>query len=320
VVEEHVGWLDDVVVDAHQDQFVASHTQLVPSDDVTDSAPSDRDFALTARVPRDLAHHRRRQVVELRRGGQALAGSYLYEGDGLITGWHSHEVHQIEYALHGIVEVETDSAHYLLPPQQAAWIPVGLEHQAVMNPDVKTVAVMFDPTLIPDAGDRARIIAVSPLIREMMIYALRWPVDRDRGDAESDNFFRTLAALVAEALDHEAPLSLPTSDHPIVAAATAYTKSHLESVSVEQVSRAVAVSERTLRRLFQECLGLSWRTYLLNARMLRAMALLAAPGQSVQATSSAVGFDSLSAFTRSFAQFCGETPSAYRRRVNGPAN
>jgi quercetin dioxygenase-like cupin family protein len=92
-----------------------------------------------------------RKVVELRRGGQALAGSYLYEGDGLITGWHSHEVHQIEYALHGIVDVETDSAHYPLPPQQAAWIPVGLEHQTVTNPDVKTVAVMFDPALIPDA-------------------------------------------------------------------------------------------------------------------------------------------------------------------------
>jgi AraC-like DNA-binding protein len=52
--------------------------------------------------------------------------------------------------------------------------------------------------------------------------------------------------------------------------------------------------------------------------MLRAMALLAAPDQSVQATSSAVGFESLSSFTRCFAQFCGETPSAYRRRVSGP--
>jgi AraC-like DNA-binding protein len=256
-----------------------------------------------------------RPVIELRRGGRAMAGSYLYEGDGLITGWHSHEVHQIEYAVHGIVEVETDSAHYLLPPQQAAWIPVGLEHQAVMNPDVKTVAVMFDPALIPDAGGRARIIAVSPLIREMMVYALRWPIDRSHGDDESDNFFRTLAALVAEALDHEAPLSLPTSEHPIVAAATEYTKAHLDAVSIDDVSRAVAVSERTLRRLFGECLGLSWRTYLINARMLRAMALLAAPGQTVQATSAAVGFDSLSAFTRAFTLFCGEPPSAYRRRV-----
>jgi AraC-like DNA-binding protein len=262
-------------------------------------------------------------VIDLRRGGRALAGSYLYEGDELITGWHSHEVHQIEYALHGVVEVETDSAHYLLPPQQAAWIPSGLEHQAVMNPDVKTVAVMFDPGLIPDAGDRARIIAVSPLIREMMIYALRWPIDRGTGSAAderaSDGFFRTLADLVVEALDHEAPLSLPTSEHPIVAAALAYTKEHLDSVTADEVSRAVAVSERTLRRLFQDNLGLSWRTYLLHARMMRAMALLAAPGQSVQLTSSAVGFENLSSFTRCFTQFCQETPSAYRRRVSETA-
>jgi AraC-like DNA-binding protein len=274
---------------------------------MTGSATSDRVLAETANLPR--------RVIELRRGGRALGGSYLYEGDALITGWHSHEVHQIEYAVHGVVEVETDAAHYLLPPQQAAWIPAGLEHQAVMNPDVKTVAVMFDATLFPQTDGRARIIAVSPLVREMMLYALRWPIDRPDGDAQSDDFFRTLAALVREALDHEAPLSLPTSDHPIVSAAMAYTKSRLESITADDVARAVSVSERTLRRLFAETTGLPWRTYLLHARMLRAMALLAGPDQTVQDTSTAVGFESLSSFSRAFAQFCGETPSSYRRRV-----
>ncbi len=255
-------------------------------------------------------------MIELHRGGRALGGSYLYEGDALITGWHSHEVHQIEYAIGGVVEVETASAHYLLPPQQAAWIPAGLEHQATMNPDVRTVAVMFDRELVTDGGDRARILAVSPLIREMMIYALRWPIDRPVGDAISDGFFRTLASLVSEAC-HEAPLSLPTSENLIVAAAIAYTKEHLDSVIAEDVSRAVAVSERTLRRLFQGTLGLSWRTYLLRSRMLRAMALLAAPTQSVQKTATAVGFDSLSSFTRAFTHFCGENPSTYRKKVGG---
>ena len=283
---------------------------------MTVSALSDRVLAESANLLAPSLHPARR-VIELRRGGRALGGSYLYEGDALITGWHSHEVHQIEYAIGGVVEVETASAHYLLPPQQAAWIPAGLEHQATMNPDVRTVAVMFDPELVADGGDRARILAVSPLIREMMIYALRWPIDRAQGDAVSDAFFRTLANLVSEALDHEAPLSLPTSEQPIVAAALTYTKEHLDSVTVDDVSRAVLVSERTLRRLFQDTLGLSWRTYLLHARMLRAMALLAAPGQSVQATSSAVGFENLSSFTRSFTQFCGETPSTYRKRVAG---
>lgn len=255
------------------------------------------------------------KMIELRRGGRALAGSHLYEGDGLITGWHAHDMHQIEYALSGLVEVETAAAHYLLPPQQAAWIPVGLEHQATMSPEVRTLAVMFDPDLVPHPGDRARILAVSPLIREMMIYALRWPIERASSDAVSDDFFRTLGHLVSEALDHEAPLSLPVSDHPIVAAAMAYTKEHLDTATVDDVSRAVAVSERTLRRQFEAELGMPWRTYLLHARMLKAMALLAAPGQSVGATSTAVGFESISSFTRAFTQFCGETPSDYRQRV-----
>ncbi|WP_431240330.1 AraC family transcriptional regulator [Mycolicibacterium aichiense] len=285
---------------------------------MTVSAHSARDLAGTAKVglssrPANIGQ------VELRRGGPVLAGSYLYEGDLLVTGWHFHDVHQIEYAIGGVVEVETASAHYLLPPQQAAWIPAGLEHQATMNPAVKTLAVMFDPELIPTAGDRARILAVSPLIREMMLYALRWPIYRSPGAAEddrvSDGFFRTLANLVAEALDHEAPLSLPSSDDPVVAAAMAYTKEHLQSVTLAEVCRAVAVSERTLRRQFQSEAEISWRTYLLHARMLRAMALLAAPGQSVQQTATAVGFDSVGSFTRAFSQFSGETPSSYRRRV-----
>ncbi len=276
---------------------------------MTVSAHSARDLAQTAR---NIGQ------VELRRGGRVLAGSYLYEGELLVTGWHFHDVHQIEYAIGGVVEVETESAHYLLPPQQAAWIPAGLEHQATMNPSVKTLAVMFDPELIAAAGDRARILAVSPLIREMMLYALRWPIARERGtddDRAADAFFRTLANLVSEALDHEAPLSLPSTHDPLVAAAMAYTKEHLQSVTLAQVCRAVAVSERTLRRQFQAEAGIPWRTYLLHARMLRAMALLAAPTQSVAQTAAAVGFESMGSFTRAFSQFCGETPSSYRRRV-----
>ncbi|WP_131808869.1 helix-turn-helix transcriptional regulator, partial [Mycolicibacter sinensis] len=98
-------------------------------------------------------------------------------------------------------------------------------------------------------------------------------------------------------------------------AAMDYTKAHLSAVTAAQVSHAVAVSERTLRRQFEAVIGISWRTYLLHARMLQAMALLAAPDQGVQQTATAVGFDSLSAFTRAFTKFAGESPSSYHRRI-----
>lgn len=271
------------------------------------SAHSDKNLAVAAKVG----------LVDMRGSGHSVAGSFLYEGDRLVTGWHSHELHQLEYALQGVVEVETATARFLLPPQQAAWIPARLEHETTINTSVRSVSVFFDVGLVPEPGDRARILAVPPLIREMMIYAMRWPIGRAGSDAVADTFFETLGHLVSEALEHEAPLSLPVSSDPIVASAMAYTHEHLRSVSVREVSQAAGVSERTLRRLFQAKTGLPWRRYLAHARLLRAMALLAEPGLTVLHVASAVGFDSVSAFTRAFVQCCGESPSAYRRRIIG---
>ncbi len=256
-------------------------------------------------------------MVDMRTGGRPRAGTFPYQGNDLVSTWHSHDLHQIEYALRGVVEVETATAHYLLPPQQAAWIPAGLRHQTSIATDVRTVSVFFDPGLVPEAGERACILGVAPVIREMIVYGLRWPIERSGSDPEADAFFAVLGRLVADALEDEAPLSLPTSAEPIVAAAMAYTDDHLDSVSAAEVGRAIGVSERTLRRQFRSELDMSWRTYLLQARLLRSMALLAEPGPTVVQVAARVGFDSASAFARAFSARTGETPSAYRHRVHG---
>jgi AraC-like DNA-binding protein len=254
-------------------------------------------------------------AVEMRRAGRPPAGSYVYEGDRMVTPWHSHDLHQIEYALRGVVEVETATAHYLLPPQQAAWIPAGLAHQSTINATVRSISVFFEPSLVAEPGARARILAMNPLVREMMVYAVRWPIERAASDPVADGFFQTLGHLVSDALEHEAPLSLPTSSDPVVAAAMAFTVDHLESVTASEVSRSVGVSERTLRRLFRTEVDMSWRAFLLRARMLRATALLAEPGSTVLRVATEVGFDSASAFARAFTRHCGEAPGVYRRRV-----
>ena len=257
-------------------------------------------------------------LVDLRPDNRWAGGSHLYEGDEqLVTGWHFHDVHEIEYACRGVVEVKTKAGHYLLPPHQAAWIPAGLQHQTTLIAGAQTLAVLFEPRLVPAAGDRVRIIAVSALLREMMLYSVRWPITRTEPRVEADSFFQTLGHVVAEALDDEKPLSLPISADPVITAATDYTRAHLGYVTVSDVTRAVGVSERTLRRVFNAHLGMSWRSYLLRARVLRSMALLAQPDRSILEVSIAVGFDDVGAFARSFARHCGETPSAYKRRISG---
>ena len=255
-------------------------------------------------------------LVDLRENSRWAGGSLMYDGgEQLVTGRHFHDVHEIEYACRGMVEVETEAGHYLLPPHQAAWIPAGLGHKTTLRAGVQTLAVLFAPSLVPTAGDRVRIIAVSALLREMMLYSQRWPVSRTESGAEADSFFQALGHVVAEALDDEMPLNLPVPADPVVAEATDYTRAHLDHVTVSDVTRAVGVSERTLRRIFHAHLGMSWRSYLLRARVLRSMAMLAQSDRTVLEVSIAVGFDDVGAFARSFARHCGETPSAYKRRV-----
>jgi len=256
-------------------------------------------------------------MVDMRGGTPVRAGSFSYEGDDVVTGWHAHDLHQIEYAFEGVAEVETSTSHHLLPPQQAAWIPAGLAHRTTLK-RVRSVSVFFEPAMVPQAGDRVRILAAAPVIREMLVYATRWPIDRRESDPTADAFFEALALLAGDWLDHEAPLCLPTSSDPLVSAVMDYTRAHLPDVVVADVCAAVGISERTLRRQFGAATGITWRRYLLESRLLRSMALLTEPGRTVLSVATDVGFDSVSAFTRAFARFAGEPPTAYRSRVLGP--
>jgi len=252
------------------------------------------------------------------RGGRRVrAGTFPYDGPDAVTGWHCHDLHQIEYAFKGVVEVETEAAHHLLPPQQAVWIPAGLTHRTTLK-RVRTVSVFFEPAMVPAIDSRARILAAEPVIREMILYAVRWPIARPSSDDTADAFFEALARIAFEWLDHETPLSLPTSTDPDVAAVMAYTHDHLDHVGVGDASASVGWSERTLRRRFLDTTGMTWRSYLVQSRLMRAMALLAESGPSVVDVATVVGFESVSAFTRAFGRYCGETPSAYRKRVTSP--
>jgi transcriptional regulator GlxA family with amidase domain len=80
----------------------------------------------------------------------------------------------------------------------------------------------------------------------------------------------------------------------------------------------VGTSERSLRRAFVAETGMSWRQYLLESRLLQAMALLAQPEPNLLAVATEVGFESMSGFARAFHRYSGETPMAYRQRVLPP--
>ena len=253
--------------------------------------------------------------VDMRGSPLVPAGTFHYEGDDVVTGWHHHDLHQIEYALEGVAEVETGGARYLLPPAQAIWIPAGLAHNTTLR-HVRSVAVFFDPRTITDFGDRARVLAASSLMREMMTYAIRWPIGRSATDPEADAFFGALRVVTVEALAHEAPLWLPTSTDALVQAAMNETRADL-AADLGDVCAAIGCSTRTLRRRFHDATGWTWQEYRRAARVIAAMLELATRETTIARAAADAGFESVTSFTRAFTRATGETPSAYRARARG---
>ena len=256
--------------------------------------------------------------VTLRDRAGVMAGSYAFEGNTACHPWHRHDLHQLAYAFEGIVQIRTAAARYRVPSRQAVWIPAGVAHQASFE-KARTVSVFFDPAMVRDGGGRVRVLPVEPVFREMIIYSSRWPIGRRAGTPVADSFFEALADLVLERLDREQPYFLPASTDPLITEVMVYTDANLASVTLEDVCRAVTVSERTLRRRFHAATGMTWRQYLLQSRLLHAMTLLTHDDCTVLGVATTVGFDSASAFSRAFQAYTGQTPSAFRReRLTAP--
>jgi AraC-like DNA-binding protein len=228
-------------------------------------------------------------------------------------GLHAHARHQILFAAEGFLDFATESALWLLHPQRAAWIPAGVPHRARARAPVSLRSVYLAPRLVP-TPPACGVFGVTPLAREMILYAMRWGPSRT-SERTADTFFHALATLAPEWATEAQPYRLPVAKTPELARAMQFGLDHLdEAASVEEAAKFAGVSLRTLTRRFTVETGTTWRAFVHAARMLRAMDLLAAPGMRVGQVAFAVGFKSLGAFTTAFTEFAGLTPRDYARR------
>lgn len=230
-------------------------------------------------------------------------------------GWHAHQRHQILYARAGTLSLEADDATWLLPPQRAAWIPVGVSHRVEVRRTVslRTTYLRADLVAAPPAG--CRVFGVSTLLAEMLVEATRWGPAREP-DPVADAFFAALGGLCAERARASLAFRLPRARSPEVGMAMRFTRERLaEPISLPDAARAAGVSERTLRRRFREEVGLGWGEYLQAARMIAASEALSQEGASVTDTAREVGYRSLAAFSDAFLAFTGERPARWVQRA-----
>lgn len=96
-------------------------------------------------------------------------------------------------------------------------------------------------------------------------------------------------------------------------------RNYARPLDLPQLAAAVHVSESHLIRTFRATFGETPYRYLQRRRIERAMFLLRETDSSVTETCLEVGFTSLGAFSRTFAEIVGQPPSEYRRRAAAPS-
>jgi AraC-like DNA-binding protein len=220
-------------------------------------------------------------------------------------------MHQLQYAFEGSIEVEDQSRRNLLPRTLAAWIPAGVSHRTSLH-RVRSGCILFAPALVADAGDRVRIVMVAPLMREMILGAMRWQIGKPL-DAVGESYFKALALLCGEWIRDEAPLSLPTTEDSALRAAMDHTRTSIATATLASASAAANLSERTLRRRFQTSTGMSFEEYRRRARLLAAVEKLTNTKQPIGRIAMALGYESQSAFAKAFRTLLGVNPSEFRR-------
>ena len=230
---------------------------------------------------------------------------------------HEHAWAQIAYCASGVIQVNVQDVHgghevtYRVPPSRAVWIAPGALHSVTVLETAELHTLYMDPAAVPAGWRQSRAIAVSPLLRELML-ALE---HADAGERE-----QRLAALalleIAHAQVQTLGVPLPRADggdKRLRALCQGVIAAPAERATLADWARHVGASERTAARLFRDELGTSYQQWRQQAVLAHALPLLAR-GTPVGQVAAACGYASESAFSAMFRAALGQSPSSFRAR------
>jgi len=224
---------------------------------------------------------------------------------------------KIVHVRSGRFQLEGSRGIWRIVPAHMVFIPAERPYTIRTDARTQVAVVHLDPARMRWHHEGCWVSDMTPLAREMILYALRWPRARDPGDATAEAFFRTIGLLCRDWFSKERILWQPAGQSREIGRAIQYVLAHLDEASIERAAAAACLSARTLRRRFKAETGMTWRRFVHDTRMTQAMDLLSAGRMRVSEVALSVGFQSIGAFTHAFAAVAGKTPSAFARDQRG---
>lgn len=221
---------------------------------------------------------------------------------------HCHEKAQLLYSARGIINCEVDDGVWIVPPQCAIWIPGGLPHAAFGSGEVECICLFVAPDAAANLPDKCCTIAVSGLLRHLLIRASELP-ERYEVDGPDGRIVSVILDELAKAPIEELRLPIP-SDPRLKRLAALLVSSPADHASVAEWASRVAISERSLSRMLMKEIGMSFGRWRRQLHVIVALRRLSA-GQTVQTVALDLGYESASSFVTMFHKMVGKPPSRY---------
>jgi AraC-like DNA-binding protein len=219
---------------------------------------------------------------------------------------HAHPWHQLIYSSSGVMTVSADRGSWIVPPTWAIWAPAQIAHAISFSGQCALRTLYLRPDEWNELPIRSGVMAVSPLLRELILRALEiGMLDR------RDEIHRCLAMLIVDSFREQAvdALDLPMPTDPVLARVARHILDNPQD-RIAQLAHRVGLAVRTLERRFLADTGMSLGRWLRLARMTHALRRLAA-GQAIKGVALDAGYSSTSAFIAAFNEIFQQTPARY---------
>jgi AraC-like DNA-binding protein len=221
---------------------------------------------------------------------------------------HAHGSDQLIYATHGIMEVNSGQSLWIVPPEFALWIPAATPHRIRMAGVVRMRTLYFRPGVVARRPSQGTVLFVHSFLRELILESVRVKQLRPQ-----DRYECALRNALAFQLKHatEAPTFVTLPREPrALAVAQAILQKPGEPVTLASLCADAGLSIRTMQRIFRREVGVDLDSWRRQARMTKAIQLLAA-GAAVKEAAFAVGYSQPSAFVGAFRRLFGSTPKRW---------
>ncbi|BFO55200.1 AraC family transcriptional regulator [Acidovorax sacchari] len=232
---------------------------------------------------------------------------------------HRHRKAQLIYSVRGILRCEIEDGVWIVPPQCAIWIPGDLPHAARGSGETECHCLFVEPDAAADLPKACCTIAVSPLLRELLLKAAGFPELYAPGGRED----RLIAALLDELV--EAPvedLHLPMPRDPrLRRLAEMMLADPTDKTSKAEWAIRIGMSERSMSRLLLQEIGMGFGRWRRQLHVILALQRLTR-GESVQTVAWELGYENASGFVTMFRKAVGKSPARYlsdRRNGAEPA-